>query len=167
MFEPRGHTPLTRAIVIVLSIGVWVDRSRSRAGTIGTKSASSSGEGVAIQPDLPTDERLQERVRKILEIVRSGRPCSVHSLAVEFDLSESHLQHLFKRQTGLRLGHFLIEQKLQLSAELLRRSNLSIKQIAYAVGYQHTPSFTRAFEHRFAESPWAYRKGSSPTSQKN
>lgn len=122
---------------------------------------------MAIQPDLPTDERLQERVRKIFEIVRSGRPCSVHSLAVEFDVSESHLQHSFKRQTGLRLGHFLIEQKLQLSAELLRRSNLSIKQIAYAVGYQHTPSFTRAFEHRFAESPWAYRKGSNPTNQKN
>jgi AraC-like DNA-binding protein len=122
---------------------------------------------VAIQPDLPPDELLQGRVRKILEIVRSGRPCSVHSLAVELDLSESHLQHLFKQQTGLRLGRFLIEQKLQLSAELLLRSSLSIKQIADAVGYQHTPSFTRAFEHRFAESPWAYRKGSNPIAKKN
>jgi AraC-like DNA-binding protein len=121
---------------------------------------------VAIQSDLPTDE-LQERVRKILEVVRSGRPCSVHGLAVELDLSESHLQHLFKRQTGLSLGRFLIEQRLQLSAQLLLRSNLSIKQIAYAVGYQHTPSFTRAFEHRFAESPFAYRKGSNPLEKKN
>jgi len=122
---------------------------------------------MAIQPDLPPDELLQGRVRKLLEIVRSGRPCNVHSLAVELDLSESHLQHLFKRQTGLRLGHFLIEQRLQLSAQLLLRSNLSIKQIADAVGYQHTPSFTRAFEHRFAESPWAYRKGSNPIAKKN
>jgi AraC-like DNA-binding protein len=127
----------------------------------------SGEEGVAIQPDVPPDELLQARVRKVLEIVRSGRPCSVHSLAVELNLSESHLQHLFKQQTGLRLGRFLIEQKLQLSAQLLLRSNLSIKQIAYAVGYQHTPSFTRAFEHRFAESPWAYRKGSHPTAKKN
>ena len=122
---------------------------------------------MAIQPDLLRDELLQGRVRKILEIVRSGRPCSVHSLAIELDLSESHLQHLFKRQTGFRLGRFLIEQKLQLSAQLLLRSNLSIKQIADAVGYQHTPSFTRAFEHRFAESPWAYRKGSNPIAKKN
>jgi transcriptional regulator GlxA family with amidase domain len=138
-----------------------------RVGKIGAKLASSGGEGVAIQPDLPTDELLQGRVRKILEIVRSGRPCSVHSLAVELDLSESHLQHLFKRQTGLRLGHFLIEHRLQLSAQLLVRSNLSIKQIADAVGYQHTPSFTRAFERRFAESPWAYRQGSNPITKKN
>lgn len=122
---------------------------------------------MAIQPDLPRDELLQERVRKILEIVRSGRPCSVHSLAVEFDLSESHLQRLFKRETGLRLGGFLIEQKLQRSARLLLRTDLSIKQIADAVGYQHTPSFTRAFEHRFAESPWTYRKGNNPIAKKN
>jgi AraC-like DNA-binding protein len=116
---------------------------------------------VAIQPDLPTND-LQRHVRKVLEVVRSGRPCSVHSLAVELDLSESHLQRLFKRQTGLSLGGFLIEQKLQLSARLLLRSDLSIKQISYAVGYHHTPSFTRAFEHRFAESPLAYRKGGNP-----
>jgi len=125
-------------------------------------------EGVALQlEDVPTDELLQGRVRKILEVVKSGRPCSVHSLAVELDLSESHLQHLFKRQTGFSLGRFLIEQKLQLSAQLLLRSNLSIKQIAYAVGYAHTPSFTRAFEHRFAESPWAYRKRSNSIAKKN
>jgi len=99
-------------------------------------------------------------------MARSGRLCSVHSLAIEFNVSESHLQHLFKRQTGLRLGQFLIEQKLQQSAQLLQRSNLSIKQIAYAVGYQHTPSFTRAFVHRFAESPWAYRNR-HPTAKKN
>jgi len=134
---------------------------------VGAKLASSGGEGVALQLDVPTDELLQGRVRKILEVVKSGRPCSVHSLAVELDLSESHLQHLFKRQTGFSLGRFLIEQKLQLSANLLLRSNLSIKQIAYAVGYQHTPSFTRAFEHRFAESPWAYRKRSNSIAKKN
>ncbi len=124
-------------------------------------------ERVATQPDSPTDELLQGRVNKILEIIESGRPCTVHGLAAEFDLSESHLQHLFKRQTGFSLGRFLIEQKLQLSAQLLLRSNLSIKQIAYAVGYAHTPSFTRAFEHRFAESPWAYRKRSNSIAKKN
>jgi AraC-like DNA-binding protein len=119
-------------------------------------------ERVATQPDSPTDELLQGRVNKILEIIESGRPCTVHGLAAEFDLSESHLQHLFKRQTGLRLGRFLIEQKLQRSAQLLLRSDMPIKQIAYAVGYQHTPSFTRAFERRFAESPWTYRTHNNP-----
>ena len=105
-------------------------------------------------------------VSKILEIVESGRPCTVHGLAAELDLSESHLQHLFKRRTGLCLGRFLIEQKLQLSALLLRRTNLPIKQIASAMGYQHISSFTRAFERRFGEPPWAYRKHNEPNAGK-
>jgi len=72
-------------------------------------------------------------------------------------LSKSHLQHLFKRQTGLCLGHLLIEQKLQIAARLLKSSQMRIKQIACAVGYEHTSSFTRAFERRFAEPPQLYR----------
>jgi AraC-like DNA-binding protein len=72
-------------------------------------------------------------------------------------LSKSHLQHVFKRQTGLRLGHLIVEQKLQRAAYLLKSSNLRIKEIASSVGYEHTSSFTRAFERRFATSPQAYR----------
>jgi hypothetical protein len=42
-------------------------------------------ERVATQPDSPADGLLQGRVRKILEIIESGRPCTVHGLAAEFD----------------------------------------------------------------------------------
>jgi AraC-like DNA-binding protein len=110
--------------------------------------------------------KMQGRVSKILELIESGRPCTVHGLAAEFNLSESHLQHLFKRRTGLCVGRFLIERRLQLSAQLLARTNLPIKQIAYAMGYQHISSFTRAFERRFAEPPWMYRKHSNPVARK-
>jgi AraC-like DNA-binding protein len=107
------------------------------------------------------------RVGKILEIIKSGRPYSVHGLAAEFNLSESHLQHLFKRQTGLSLGRLLTEQKLQIAAGLLKSSQICIKQIAATVGYEHTSSFTRAFERRFAESPGAYRNHNSSVARKN
>jgi two-component system response regulator YesN len=114
-------------------------------------------ERVAAQSDPPTDELQEERVSKILEAIKSGRLCSLHGLAGELNLSKSHLQHLFKRQTGLRLGHLIVEQKLQRAAHLLENSNLRIKEIAGAVGYEHASSFIRAFEHRFAEAPQAYR----------
>ena len=104
-----------------------------------------------------TDELRQARIAKMLEIIKSGRPCTVRGLAAEFNLSESHLLHLFKRQTGLCLGHLLTEQKLQMAAHLLKNSQMRIKKIAMTVGYEHTSSFVRAFERRFAESPRAYR----------
>jgi YesN/AraC family two-component response regulator len=102
-------------------------------------------------------------IAKILEIIKSGRACNVCYLAREFNLSKSHLQHLFKRQTGLRLGHLLTEQKLQKAAHLLKSSQMRIKQIACAVGYEHTSSFTRAFERRFAEPPQEFRRNRSRT----
>jgi AraC-like DNA-binding protein len=115
-------------------------------------------ERVAPQSNPPTDELQEERISKILETIKSGRLCSLHGLAAEFNLSKSHLQHVFKRQTGLCLGHLLFEQKLQRAADLLKSSNLRIKEIASAVGYQHTSSFIRAFERRFSEAPQTFRR---------
>jgi AraC-like DNA-binding protein len=136
----------------------------SRISKINAKPTSSGKdleERVATQPDSPTAELQQWRVNKILKIIKSGRSCNVCDLACEFNLSKSHLQHLFKRQTGLCLGHFLTEQKLQIAAHLLKSSRMRIKQIACAVGYEHTSSFTRAFERRFTEPPQAYRHHSN------
>src|SRR5215831_9475397 len=105
----------------------------------------------------PMDELQRLRVSKILEALKSEGPCSLHRLASEFNLSSSHLQHLFKRQTGLRLGHLLAEQRLRKAAHLLKSTNMRIKEIACAVGYEHASSFIRAFERYFNEPPHAYR----------
>jgi transcriptional regulator GlxA family with amidase domain len=134
--------------------------SSFRVNRINAKPASPDEdleERVATQPASPMDELQRKRVSNILEIIKSGRPCKVCDLACEFNLSKSHLQHLFKQETGLCLGRLLIEQKLQIAAHLLKSSRMRIKQIACAVGYGHTSSFTRAFERRFAEPPQLYR----------
>jgi two-component system response regulator YesN len=64
---------------------------------------------------------------------------------------------LFKQQTGLRLGRIIIEQRIDKAAQLLKSTNMRIKEIADAVGYEHTSSFIRAFERRFTQAPQAYR----------
>jgi AraC-like DNA-binding protein len=113
---------------------------------------------VGTQPDSPTHELHRARVSKVLEVIKSGQPCTLCDLASELHLSKSHLQHLFKQETGLCLGHLLVEQRLQLAANLLVSGSMPIKQIAGAVGYGHSSSFIRAFERRFTESPQAYRR---------
>jgi 2-isopropylmalate synthase len=98
------------------------------------------------------------RLRKILEIIESGSLCSIGDLALEFRLSASYLQHLFKAQTGSRLGRRLVEQRLHRAARLLLQGNMSVKEVAYAVGYKHPPSFVRAFERFFDRAPGHYRR---------
>jgi two-component system response regulator YesN len=100
----------------------------------------------------------EARLRKILQVVESGSLCTIQQLALEFDLSCSHLQHLFKERTGSRLGHCLAEQRMKRAARLLLESSMTVKEIAYAVGYKHPPSFVRAFERFFQRAPGSYRQ---------
>lgn len=98
------------------------------------------------------------RLRKVLQKIASDSPQKIQDLALECNLSESHLQHLFKENTGLGLGRLLIERRMRRAAELLGQTNLSVKEIAWTVGYEHTSSFTRAFERHFRESPRCFRQ---------
>jgi transcriptional regulator GlxA family with amidase domain len=98
------------------------------------------------------------RVRKVLKLIESEPARSIQDLADECNLSQSHLQHLFKQHTGVQLGQLLLESRIVKAAQLLENSNMSVKEIAFAVGYEHTSSFIRAFERRFFIAPRCYRQ---------
>jgi AraC-like DNA-binding protein len=102
--------------------------------------------------------------RRVLEMIESGVAYNISDLAARLHLSPSHLQRIFKRETGVRLGEWLIEQRLQKAAYLLANSYLSVKEIAGAAGYEHVSSFIRAFERRYVLTPTRYRERANATS---
>jgi AraC-like DNA-binding protein len=104
------------------------------------------------------DNSLERRVLKILEMVEAGTTFAIRDLAAEFRLSPAYLQRLFKSETGICMGEWLSEQRLQRAAYLLSHSYISIKEITHLIGYEHTSSFIRAFERRFLQAPARYRK---------
>jgi AraC-like DNA-binding protein len=108
-------------------------------------------------PHRLTPTLLDDRVRKILEMVESGT-FTMRDLALEFRLSPSYLQRLFKHETGISMSAWLSEQRLRKAAHLLANSYMSVKEIAHSIGYEHASSFIRAFERRFTEAPQRYRK---------
>jgi two-component system, response regulator YesN len=106
---------------------------------------------------LAMDNSLDGRLRTVLEIVESGTAFNIRDLALEVHLSPSHLQRLFRHHTGVPMGEWLNEQRLQRAANLLTNSYMSVKEIAHTVGYEHPSSFVRAFGRRFAQAPARYR----------
>jgi AraC-like DNA-binding protein len=96
--------------------------------------------------------------RRVLAMIESGVAYNISDLAAQLHLSPSHLQRLFKRETGVRLGEWLIAQRLQEAAYLLANSYLSVKEIARSAGYEHVSSFIRAFERRYVLTPTRYRE---------
>jgi len=103
----------------------------------------------------------ERRLRRAMEIISSQPPHSVRELARELRLSPTHLQRLFKQETGVRIGRLLAEHRLDQATELLSNTNMEIKEIAYKVGYGHHSSFVRAFQRRFGQSPKRYRQKSA------
>jgi transcriptional regulator GlxA family with amidase domain len=137
---------------VLTNVPITKNGSSSRASTNGAPKAAAAMPAVR-----------EERLQKVLELIESGQPCTIHAMAQAVNLSHSHLQHLFKQQTGVCLGQLLTEQKLHRAAYLLTHSNLRIKEIANSTGYEHTSSFIRAFERHFAQPPRLYRKSQART----
>lgn len=100
----------------------------------------------------------ERRVRKVLKMIESQPCCSVRELALQVRLTPDHLQRLFKQETGVHVRDLIVEHRLQNAAHLLSSSDLSIKEIAHTVGYEHHSSFVRAFHRRFDQSPRRYRQ---------
>jgi transcriptional regulator GlxA family with amidase domain len=120
-------------------------------GTPGQVAAGATGLQTA------PEKVLDRRVRAVLALFARCPTCSASDLAKEVQLSRGQLQRLFKQEMGVPLGDYLVEQRLKKGAQLLASSNMSIKEIAFAAGYEHHSSFTRAFENRFSVSPKQYR----------
>jgi AraC-like DNA-binding protein len=141
------------------------DLRRNRGG-IPLKSKVGAIRTAAELPRPWPNTPLEARVRKVLEMAESGAPYTIRDLAAQFRLSRSHLQRLFKQQTGVCIGEWLNEQRLQRAAYLLANSYLSVKEITHTVGYEHPSSFIRAFERRFAHAPKRYRERGCKPSRK-
>ena len=107
---------------------------------------------------LPAKDHWDYRIVAVIQLARADVKQRASDLAREVDLSRSRLQHLFKSETGITLRQYLLRRKLREASRLLAGTNLRINEIAYAIGYQHTPSFVRAFRQRYSETPGEFRQ---------
>lgn len=82
---------------------------------------------------------------------------NVEQLAEVVQIERTYLFRLFKKYQQISPKTYLIEYRLNKSAELLRKTSHSIEDIAYLVGFNHSSHFSRQFAHYRGMSPSAYR----------
>src|ERR1700735_3787177 len=74
------------------------------------------------------DNSLERRVLKILEMAEAGTTFAIRDLAAEFRLSPAYLQRLFKSETGICMGEWLSEQRLQRPRPIGRRTKANTRR---------------------------------------
>lgn len=83
---------------------------------------------------------------------------SLADIASNFNISISTLQRRFKASSGMTVAEYIRWLKLDKSKQQLIEGHLTIGEIAYEAGYNHTANFISSFKRQFTVSPAAYKK---------
>jgi AraC-like DNA-binding protein len=101
-----------------------------------------------------SDQFWLKRFEAYLQEHHASPTLSVPELAEAFALSESSLLRQVKRLVGFTPVHYLRQIRLQQAWHLLRSGTYpSVQQVAFAVGYRNTRSFTRSFKEQYGQPP--------------
>jgi AraC-like DNA-binding protein len=91
---------------------------------------------------------------------------SVEDIAASVNLSRSQLFRLFKRNVSLSPSQYLTEFRIREACNMMVKTFLSIKEIAYSVGFEETQYFSTVFKRITGKTPGEYiKQQAKPTPQ--
>ena len=85
---------------------------------------------------------------------------SVEKFSRELGMSRVHLYKKLLALTGKSPIEFIRHIRLQRAAQLLEKSQMSVSEIAYQVGFNNPKYFSKYFKDQFHILPSAYGKSS-------
>ncbi|MCB9032307.1 MAG: helix-turn-helix transcriptional regulator [Chitinophagales bacterium] len=83
---------------------------------------------------------------------------SVQYIANELNLSPNYLSDMLRVQTGQTTQQHIQNRLIDKAKELLSTTNLSVSEIAYQLGFEHSQSFHRLFKNRTNIAPLEFRQ---------
>ena len=101
-------------------------------------------------------ETLLEEYFKSDNLIEKGLP-SVQYISDQLNISTGYLGSLLKTLTGLNTQQHIHEKLIEIAKEKLSTTQLSISEIAYNLGFEHSQSFSRFFKRITNVSPLEFR----------
>lgn len=99
-------------------------------------------------------------IRDICSRIRNNPSDSwkISDFAKHIPLSQDHFIRVFKKETGVTPGQYVLEQRLEMAQHLLVESNLTIQRISELCGFDSLPWFSRLFRQKKNITPGMYRR---------
>lgn len=100
------------------------------------------------------------QIDKAIEYIRKNihQNISRSEIASSIYMNPEYLSRLFKKEKGISLSDYVIQEKLKIASSLLKGTNLSISIIASNIGYTNFSYFTQVFKKVYGVSPSEYRQ---------
>ena len=83
---------------------------------------------------------------------------SLSSISKALFVSESHISRTFKSKTSESIISYIARVRLEHARELLLRSNLSVDEICFKVGYKSRNLFFKNFKDTYSVTPKVFRQ---------
>ena len=110
------------------------------------------------------NHQILERLEKIAtayfasdDLGSKGLP-TVRYLADQLNVSPKYLSSLLKILTGESTQQYIHDRLIEKAKERLSTTNLSVSEIAYELGFEHSQSFSKLFKNKTNVSPLQFRQ---------
>lgn len=111
-----------------------------------------------------TNHRILNRLEDILttyfnsdELATKGLP-TVQSISDTLNVSPNYLSAMLKVLTGQSTQQHIHDKLIEKAKEKLSTTDLSVSEIAYELGFEHSQSFSKLFKSKTALSPSDFRQ---------
>lgn len=89
---------------------------------------------------------------------RLAHPLVLAEVAAQAGLSAHHFHRLFRQRFGTTPHRYLVQQRLERAADLLRSTTWPVVEVAAQVGFDSRTSFTSRFRRHFGAPPGRWRE---------
>jgi len=105
--------------------------------------------------DIEYDEAIATILNYINENLKEA--LSIESIAERFYMSKYYLMHKFKAQTGYTVHNYILQKRLILAKELIKKGK-AVTEVYMECGFSDYSNFIRAFRNNYGVSPKKYYK---------
>lgn len=112
----------------------------------------------AVNHDIITSlDNLLDRYFEEENTLKNGLP-SVKYVSTELQLSQRYLSDMLSTLTGLSTQQYIQNAIIDKAKEKLSSTDLSVSEIAYELGFEHSQSFSKLFKAKTNLSPLEFRQ---------
>ncbi|MEA4849708.1 MAG: Ada metal-binding domain-containing protein [Clostridiaceae bacterium] len=145
--------PSCRAKTPVRGNVVFFDNAEAAIGEGFRPCKKCRPDKAAYEPDL----ELVKKAKDILDLNYNGT-IELSNISRQLGVSTNHLARLFKKQLGLTPMRYITGLRVEKAAELLKREDTGILEIAYMTGFNSLSRFYKCFKAQTGLTPKEQRK---------